>query len=85
MQVLAAGKVRIEVRLLGHVADLPLEGSEIVVDAAALIEDLALGRLDQAGEHFHGGALRRAVGAQVAENLARPDGEADLPHGGVWL
>lgn len=82
LQILAAGEVRIKVRLLGDVADAPLEGGEIVVHAAALVEDPALGGLDEAGEHFHRGALPRPVRTQVPEDLARSDGEADSADGG---
>ena len=46
----------------------------------AVEEDLAVGGLDQAGEHFDGGALARAVGAQIAEDLAGADDEADIVH-----
>jgi hypothetical protein len=69
-------------RLLGDVADAALEGGEIAVHAAALVEDLALGWVDEAGEHFDGGALPRPVGAEVAEDLARADGETDSADGG---
>ena len=60
-------------RLLRHVADAPLEGGEVVVHAASAVEDLAFGRLDQAGEHLDGGALAGSVGPEVAEDFAGPD------------
>src|SRR5580658_8769542 len=73
-------------RLLWYVADAPLEGGEIVVYAASLVEDLALGRVDEAGEHFDGGALPRPVGTKVAQDFARADGEADAADsGGVFV
>ena len=73
LQIFAAGEVRIEVRLLGDVADAALEGLEVAVDVLAVEEDVAGGRLEQAGEHLHGGAFARAVGTEIAENLAGLD------------
>ena len=41
LQVFAAGEVRIEVRLFGHVADAMLEVLEVLVDVAAMEKDVA--------------------------------------------
>src|SRR4051812_21824561 len=46
LEILATGGMRIKVRLLGHVADAPLEGREIVINAVAVVENAALRRLD---------------------------------------
>ena len=43
LQILPAGEMRVKMRLLRDVADAPLERGEIVIDAVAPIEDLALG------------------------------------------
>jgi hypothetical protein len=61
------------VRLFGNVAEPPFELDGIFLDVHAVKENLTLGSLDQAGEHFDSGALSGAVGSEVAENLARSD------------
>jgi hypothetical protein len=45
-------------------------------------EDASAGGLEEAGEHLDGGALAGAVGAEIAQDLAGTDGEADRVHGG---
>src|ERR1017187_4034500 len=85
LQIFAAGEMRIEVRFFGDVTDAPLEGGEIVMHASAPIEDPALGRLDQPGEHFHRGAFPGPVRPQKPKNLARTNLETDIPHGGGML
>src|SRR3989454_2991384 len=49
----------------------------ILAHIAAIEENLAIGRLDESGEHFHGGALTCAVRSDVAENLTGANREAD--------
>jgi len=46
------------------------------------VEDLALGRLDEAREHFDGSTLPRPVGSEIAEDFTGTDGEADGADGG---
>ena len=82
LEILAAGEVRVEVGLLRHVADAPLEGGEILVHAASAVEDLTFGRLDQPGQHLHRGALAGSVGPEVAEDFAGLHRKADLADGG---
>ena len=82
LKILASGEVRVEVGLLRHVADAPLEGGEVLVHAASAVEDLTFGRLDQPGQHLHGGALAGSVGPEVAEDFAGLDRETDLADGG---
>ena len=76
LQVLAPGKVRVQMRLLGDVADAPLKAREVVVNGLAVVKDLAVGGLDQARQHLDGRALARAVRPQVAEDLPRADPES---------
>ncbi|MGY3290410.1 hypothetical protein ACVWWP_003477 [Bradyrhizobium sp. LM3.6] len=47
-------------------------------DVAALVEQLAFGRLVAAGNTVHDRGLAGAVGADDREQLAIPDGEADI-------
>ena len=82
LEILAAGEVRVEVGLLRHVADAPLEGGEVLIHAAAAVEDLAFGRLDQAGQHLHRGALAGSVGSEVAEDFAGPTVKLTCADGG---
>src|SRR4051812_45186461 len=77
LEMLAAGEERIQVRLLGDVAEAPPEGHEIGRDEPALEEDVAVGRLDQPRQHLHRRALAGPVRAEIAEHFARPDDEAD--------
>jgi hypothetical protein len=82
LEVFAAAEVGIEVGLLGDVAEAALEALQVAADILAVEEDASAGRLEQAGEHLDGGALAGAVGAEIAQDLARADGEADRVHGG---
>ena len=81
-QVLQAGQVRIQVRLLRHVAHALLVGDRVGLDALPLEEDLAIGHLDQTGDHLHRGRLTGAVGSEVTGHLAGASDEADIPHRG---
>jgi hypothetical protein len=60
LEVLAAREEGIQVRLLGDVTEAAPEGHEIGRDEPALEEDVALGRLDEPGQHLHRRALARA-------------------------
>jgi len=55
LEIFTAGKVRVEMRLLGDIANAPLIALEIQVDIGAVKEDVAGGGLEEAREHFHGG------------------------------
>ena len=82
LEVLAAAEVGIEVRFLGDVAEAALEALEVAADVLAVEEDASAGGFEQAGEHLDGGAFAGAVGAEIAQDLAGADGEADAIHGG---
>jgi hypothetical protein len=82
LQVLGAGEVRIEMRLLGDIADDLAVGHGVAIDRLAAKENLAVGGLDEAGDHFEGGGLARAVGPEIAGDLAGGRHEADVLHGG---
>ena len=82
LEILATGEVLIEVRFLGDVADAPLEGFHVLHDVLAVKQDLALGRLDETGEHLDRGALPGAVRSEIAEDFAGLDREADAVHDG---
>src|SRR6266446_7593253 len=69
-------------RLFGHVTHAALEADPVLAHIAAIEENLAVGRLDESSEHFHGGALTGAVRSDVTENLAGANREADAIHGG---
>src|SRR2546422_645904 len=81
LQILSSRQVRVEVRFFRHIAHLALKADPVLADIVSLEENLSFARLDQSGEDFDGGALARAVGSDVAEDLARPYGEADSIHG----
>ena len=67
-------------RALGQVAEGALGGDRVVGEADALELDGARGRLEEAGDHAHGGALARAVRPEEAEHLSRGDLEVDPAH-----
>ena len=70
--------MRIELRLLRHVAEpLPVRNA-VALDGLALKEDLAVGRLDEPGDHLEGGRLTRAVRAQVAGYFTGAGRETDI-------
>ena len=81
-QVLQAAQVRVEMRLFGHVAHALLVGDQVALNALAVEQDLAGGRLHQAGDHLHGGGLAGAVRPQVAGDLAGAGGKAHVIDGG---
>ena len=77
-QVLGGRQVRVEVRLLRHVADPPLVCRGIVRLADAVEQNRSAARLEQADHHVDGRALAGSVRAQVADHLAAADREADV-------
>ena len=81
LEVFEAGEVGVDVGLLGDVAEGGAVGLEVVADALALEEDLAVGGFEEAGDDFDGGGLAGAVGADVAYDLAGTDGEVDVVDG----
>ena len=50
------------------------------MNVLAVVDDLPVRRLEQASEHFDGGAFAGAVGAEVAENLSGLQRKGDVPH-----
>ena len=83
LQVFHAGEMGIDVRLFGNVAEAPLEADQVVADVGAVPENLARGRGQQAGEHFHRGGFTAPVGPQVSGDLAGRDGKRHVIHYGA--
>src|SRR5580658_2717760 len=75
LKIFTAGQVGVKIWLLRHVAKAPAEFSRVVVDGLGAEEHLAIGSRQQSGEHSNSGALAGTVRPQVAEYLARMDGE----------
>src|SRR5260370_40074348 len=75
--------MRVEVGLLGDVADARLVGGHVVDDAGAVEEDLSLAGVEQADDHVHGGAVAGAGGDDVAEDFAMLERKADVLHGAL--
>src|SRR6266851_3733152 len=75
-------RLGIEIGFLGDVAETFSIGGEVFVDVLAVVGDFAVGRLEQAREHFCGSALSGTVRTQVAENLAGLKGEGYVLDGG---
>src|SRR5690242_13821302 len=70
--------MRIKLRLFWHIAEpLPVRDA-VALDGLAFKENLAVGRLDESGDHFKGGRLTRAVRAQVAGYFASAGSETDI-------
>ena len=82
LEVFEAGEVGVDLGFFGDVAEMGAVGGEVFVDVAAGEEDFAVGGLDHAGDHLDGGGFAGAVGAEVAEDFAFAEGEADVLHGG---
>ena len=70
--------MRVEIRLLRDVADLPLVRDRILGQRAAVERDRPGARLEQADDDVDGGALAGAVGAEIADDLAALQLKADL-------
>ncbi len=82
LEVLEAGEVGVDVGLLGDVAEGGAVGLEIVADALAFEEHLAVGGLEEAGDDLDGGGFAGAVGTDVADDLAGTEAKADVVDGG---
>jgi hypothetical protein len=82
LEILAPTEVRIEVGFLGHIAQAALKAFQIAADILAVEEHASAGGFQQSGKHLDGGAFAGTVGAEIAEDLAGTDGEADAIHGG---
>ena len=82
LEVFEAGEMGVDVGLLGDVAEGGAVGLEIVADALAFKEHLAVVGLEEAGDDLDGGGLAGAVGADVADDFAGTDGEVDVVDGG---
>src|SRR5438477_5800971 len=80
LEVLSPAEVRIQVGFLGDIAEAALEALQLAANILAVEEDASAGGLQQAGEHLDGGAFAGTVGAEIAEDLAGTDGEADAIH-----
>src|ERR1017187_82469 len=71
------GAEKMQVGLLGNVADPRLKARQIFDHASALKADLPLARLHEADDHLHRGAFPGAVRPHVPQNLARLERETD--------
>ena len=81
-QILEAGEMGVDVRLLGNVAEaLPVRDS-ITLDRFALEKDLASTRLDETRNHLQGSGLAGAVGSQISSDFTAARYEADVFHRG---
>jgi hypothetical protein len=78
LEVLAPGEERIQIRFFGNIANLALKRRQVTINAAAVEDDLALTRLNEADHHLYRGALPGTVGTNVSKNLARPERKADI-------
>ncbi len=72
------GEVRVEIRLFRDVADLLLVGERILGQRTAVERDRSRARLEQADDDVDRGALAGAVRAEIADDLAALQLEADL-------
>src|SRR4051794_1508666 len=77
LEVFPNGQVLVEGVFLRDVTDVTLQQIQIFVERAVVKEDLPLGRLELAAEHFHQGALARAARAHHANELAAIDREGN--------
>src|ERR1035437_4680252 len=78
LQVLETREVGIDVCLLGDVAKGSAVGRQIVADAVSFEEDEAVVGLEETGDDLDGGRLAGAIGADVADDFARANTEADV-------
>ncbi|MNH03377.1 hypothetical protein D3C79_626390 [compost metagenome] len=79
-QVLAHAQLAIQRETLRHETDPLARGQVFGVHGSTQQGGAAFAGRHQSGEHFHGGGLAAAVGAEKAEDFTATDGEADLVH-----
>ena len=77
-QILGAGKMRIELRLLGYVTQPLAVLDRVPFDSLPMKENLAFGRLDQPHNHFQRGRFPGAVRPEISRDFAGPGHEADI-------
>ncbi len=75
-EVLRRGQVRIQQRLIGHVAEPGFVFQPAVLQGNTLEQYVAAGRLEQPGEHFHRGAFAGAVRTKANRSRGRRNGDA---------
>src|SRR5687768_525020 len=80
VQVFPRRKVRVEIRFLRYVSDLSFVCREIVVNTAAVEENVPRRWIDQPRNDFHGRTLAGAVGSDITEDLAGANREIDVVH-----
>ena len=82
--VVGHGEMREQADLLNGVADVAAQlGGGAVLHALAVDEDVALGDVDHAVDHAHGGGLAAAGGADQHADLAGGQLEREVLHGGL--
>ena len=64
-------------RIFGNIADLLLEAGHVLEHGTSLIQDVAVGRLDQSHDDLYRRRLTRTVRAEIAGHRSRRGGEAD--------
>src|SRR5690242_19732484 len=81
VEIFLTCEVGVEIRFLWHVAESFTVADEVLVDVLTVVEDLAVGGLEESGQHFDGGAFAGAVGAEVTQHLPGLKRKVDVPHG----
>jgi len=76
-KIFQPAQMGVDLGLLGDIPQAAFIGQKVFADIPAAEENDSRGRLDQPGQDFDGRRFPGAVGAQIAQDLARPDGEAD--------
>lgn len=82
LEILAAGKIGVQVRLFRYVAETLLVGDEILAYVDSIKVDVAACGLDEASEDFNGCAFAGAVRAEITEYLASLNLKGDILYGG---
>jgi len=78
---LAAGEVRPQGDVTGHVGQAPVQGSCVAPGVAAQQARTTRVRVQQPEQHPQGGGLAGPVGAEEAVHLARGNGEVEVVQG----
>ncbi len=77
-KVFPTGEMQVKIRLFGYIAQVFAIGHKILLDVPAIEMDFSMSWLEQADEHFYGGAFAGAVGSQVTQDTSGTDLEADV-------
>ena len=80
LEVFSSREMRIQMGFFRNVTEASRECDAILEDVFAVKVDFTFAGINQSNQHFYGGALSRAVGAQISEDLPGTNVEGHVLH-----